>query len=252
MMDCYYYLFSHLTFCSLIYQSPGNDEHHYDHSHLALRRRLPVIGNSQAKPGGEDLGRLGLDHWAWNLCGGDGDGGDGFALFNEECADQVGVPDKYFFIAGLSTNSSSVDSRQCDVPKNKFVLIPVINTLWWETDVNCTNLTPEECLPVLTTASTAAADKFVTTHALLDDKDVSDKVVRLQGGDATFQVPCPEDWAVSVTNYTDGVYTSDGLWLVIPPLSKGEHTIALAGNNGLPITDEHYWALDFVIEVNSF
>lgn len=252
MIDCYYYLFSHLTFCSIIYQSPGNDEHHYDHSHLALRRRLPVIGNSQAKPGGEDLGRLSLDHWAWNLCGGDGDGEDKFAFYSPECADQVDVPDKYFFIAGV--NSASGGSRQCDVPKNKFVLIPIINNICYETDVEpqCDDLTPEECLPIVADFCAGISQILTATHALLDGEDVLDKVVRLVGGDADFQPSCPEEWGALTGGYVNGVYAVDGLWLAIPPLSKGEHTIALAGNNGLLPTDENYFALDFVIEVNSF
>eukprot|EP00956_Cyclotella_meneghiniana_P034600 scaffold106553_cov35-Cyclotella_meneghiniana.AAC.3 len=233
-----------------IMMSPGNDEHHYDHSHLALRRRLPVIGNSQAKPGGEDLGRLSLDHWGWNLCGGDGNGGEtDWAFFSPECADQVGVPDKYFFIAGVYSNSGG--SRQCDVPKNKFVLVPIINTICYFTDVedDCDGLTAEECLPVTADFCADAADQNVVTHALLDGEDVLDKVVRLAGGDAYYQVPCPDDWPIANMPADMSVYAVDGFWLVIPPLSKGEHTIALAGWTP---TDQGIFALDFVIEVNAF
>jgi hypothetical protein len=180
-----------------------------------------TVGNPNAKPTGRDLGQLTIDHWKWNLCGGDGNGGSIFAFYNLECPQQVDVPKKWVFLAGGVDDSAE---RSCHVSKKDFILIPVINCIYLsDTDQG-------ETLDDAKAYCREKIDGSVATKAIIDGKDA--KVVRLQGAVESFDITCPDDIvAIFDVNVNGWPMASDGLWVVIEPLSKGQHLIELAGED---------------------
>jgi hypothetical protein len=219
------FFLSTLTFATarlVLYQG---GEHATDHVRHTQKRVLKggggTVGNPKAKPTGRDLGQLTVDHWKWNLCGGDGNGGSVFAFFDPECPQQVDVPNKWVFLAGGLDDSSE---RSCDVSKKDFILIPVINYIYLaDTDQG-------ETLDDAKAYCNEKTAESVATKATIDGKDA--KVVRLQGAVESFDITCPDDIvAIFDVNVNGWPMASDGLWVVIEPLSKGHHLIELAGEN---------------------
>lgn len=222
-----------------IIQLPGT---HGPSHHLRRDLKKKVgIGNASAKPTGKDLGQLTLDHWDWNICGGDGDGGDVFAFSLDECPEQEDVPEKWTFLAG-DARDPPASTRSCTVSKKKFLLIPIVNTICFKGDVDC----PEEgsCLPTVVEHCSEASEDMQATKATVDGKDA--KVVRLLGKVEEYHSTCPQD-TLSVTggfNVIGDPAATEGLWVVIPPLSKGEHTLEFAGSNGDDFSLEFTLTLD--------
>lgn len=179
----------------------------------------------KGKPHGQDLGQLTMDHWGWNLCGGDGDGGDTFAFFNPECAGQEDVPDGFQFLAGIAGLGGN---RVCTLPKNKFIFLPVINSICWEGDGDCEGMNTEDTIDCLLDFCKEWVDGVNegTLEAALDGKDL--EIRRLVGQTESFDY-CPTDVGTIAPTLIGVPSTTDGYWVLIPPLSVGEHELTYFG-----------------------
>ena len=62
-----------------------------------------------------------------------------------------------------------------------------------------------------------------------------------QGSSLSFTSSCPDDLSRLCPTLAGTPAVTDGLWVVIPPPSKGDHILELAGHNG------QGFALDFSI-----
>ena len=211
----------------------------YGQGNEITRKNLRQLAKPTNNP---ELSQLQFDHWHWNICGGDGDGSDIFAFFNDECAKQEDVPVGSFFIAGALN-----DERMCNVGKGDTVFIPVVNTIWWAApglagDVNCARLKREQCAAKLLRAVRKIG--FELERATFDGEDISDQILDLSGTTLEWGSDCPDDFAaVGVPTSDEFVWAARGLWFVIPPLKPGTHIISLAGNNG------DGFSLDFEIKL---
>ena len=191
------------------------------------------------------LGELSLAHWAWNYCGGDGDGGVAFAFFDSSCPEQVGTPLGWNFQAGIAQDATR---DTCNIPQGDYLFVPVVNGLYAATADDffpggfCEGLTNEACFDAYD--ALAAADIFMVAKAMLDGKDISDFVYLVEGKTTTFVADCPTDLeALGVTEPLTGIAIAKGLWVAVPPLPKGPHVLKLAGSVG-------DFALDFALMFN--
>ena len=222
------------------------------YSDSAVERQAPhkpfrrVLGNPEEL----DFALLQFDHWKWNLCGGDLDGDDTFAFYNEECAEQQGVPKDVFFVAGVESEGGS---RACSVSDKDTIFVPIINTLWWAIpgrgDVECDDVDTfckEELLKAVSEI------QFETVTAVLDGEDISSDVLDLTGYIPEFNLEeCSYDlcsFGLPQLSVITWQAVARGLWLALPPLDKGEHVLELAGNDGLP--PGRASSLDFSIILN--
>ncbi len=189
----------------------------------------------------DDLGQLTLDHWNWDLCGGDGDGGAVDAFRNPECPQQEDVPEIWTFLAGGVDESSEggLDStdRSCVVSMNKFpILIPALPPL-----LTFPSPRMEKTLEDAIAIVKAAFDNSSVSKATIDGIDILNgvdmdgtkaKVVPLFGEIESFVSTCPSDMLSLFGIDLNGLPTAtSGYWVVIESLSEGEHITELAGGS---------------------
>lgn len=129
-----------------------------------------------------------------------------------------------WFLAG--TNGNFNPKRDCVVPLGKYLLVPVINMVYWEIDpkqpVNCADLQA---------GSAANNDHLVSAVVLIDGKPVADVAKYRARSNGCFVIDHDENGAELHA-------AADGYWLMLEPLSPGSHTLSIGANYGAP--DEDY------------
>jgi hypothetical protein len=152
------------------------------------------------------LAEITLDHWAWNICGGDGFGERAFAFRSNECADQVDVPDGYYFQAGTLGGPAHPGRRECDAPGGKKALIPIINSIAF--------VAPDEKVKDWVKYLDECYDSAVVTLARVNGKKVP--VHRLKATTDNFVAPCLPDAKELIGEASSGApVAADGLWVEI-------------------------------------
>ncbi len=141
----------------------------------------------------------------------------------EQCGDGQSGP--VWFLAGTFGGHAE---RSCTVPADKAIFFPIMNTLWW----------PEAGETVEEVRALAAADMDAVTKlsCTIDDKDLKDLFsYRAQDPYADgFCVTFPEG---NVLGFPAGdlcTVVTDGYWIMLRPLSPGQHTIRFKGRSGPP------------------
>jgi hypothetical protein len=201
---------------------------------LALGMAIPVAFAREAPPPSQDLGDLGAEWWQWafrkpanvNPLIGSYEGGG-------QCAG--GGAGRVWFLAGTFTGESV--TRTCQVPPNKWIFFPVVSA---ECSVIEGNPPPgdtlQECATILIDGALADSSMFAT----LDGQDVLGNISdnRAASGLFTFTLPknnvdffCP-DGAGGFQQCPPGPTeaAADGIWVLLPPLERGTHTIHFGGS----------------------
>jgi hypothetical protein len=139
---------------------------------------------------------------------------------------------KKFFLAGTGgTGFGEAVTRTCTVPVGTQIFFPVYNIL----DLNVEGAQTEEELQqeVKGWVDDALANANPPLFATVDGKPV--KMERLDSPSPLFHFTLPEDNPLSPVFgglVPPGPYVgvTDGVWVALPPLSKGTHTIHFGGN----------------------
>lgn len=120
--------------------------------------------------------------------------------------------------------------RSCNIPKDKYIFFPVISLMRWDTGdgLSCDDLKKE-----VNTAINSAQDMLVE----LDGQKLDGS--RAATGDC-FTIPGDEDH-----------YASDGYWVLLNPLSEGEHQLHFKGQIGYSDTmeDEYMQDIEYKIQI---
>lgn len=142
------------------------------------------------------------------------------------CTDGEGQSGNVWFLAGSAGNPvGTVITRYCTIPSGKFVFFPIINS-------QCGNFVERTDD---TEAMKRARCAVNINQVRLLQADIDGEAVRGDLADFRFQSPYVTDWFAGPENrygYPVGAnyqFVSDGYWLMIPPLSVGEHTIQYRG-----------------------
>jgi hypothetical protein len=134
-----------------------------------------------------------------------------------------GSSDKVWFLAG--TLDGSKVTRTCDAPTEYRIFFPVYNI----TDVNTPGAQTEEELQQEDKGWTdaALAKPKPKLFATVDGTTVEMK--RLDSPSSLFHFTFPPNNPV---NFRSGNYVgvTDGVWVALPPLPEGQHTIHFGGN----------------------
>jgi hypothetical protein len=130
-----------------------------------------------------------------------------------------------FFLVGNFTSNASV-TRACTVPAGKAIFLPIINT-------ECSTLEAAPFFGSNEAALRACAGGFgdamgiSTLEVAVDGKKVKDLgSFRVQS--PVFGLTLPADNILGVNPGT-GSSVSDGYWLMLKPLARGNHTIHFEG-----------------------
>lgn len=169
-----------------------------------------------------------------------------------EYCDQ-GQDGKVWFLAG--TWSSPIE-RDCTVPVGTAIFFPIIN-------VECSTLeeppfyggNEEELRQCVENIGFSDADELIVT---IDGKEVTNPLVyRLDELSPIFEITIPNDNILGVDigdeEWMTGQSVAGGYYIMLPPLSRGEHVIyfkGVLGENGLfpGFTQEVTYYLDVVNE----
>jgi hypothetical protein len=196
---------------------------------LALTLAAPVAFGqvAQRPPASEQTGQLAAAWWTWasskpiedNSLIGSYEGG-------ARCDGTPVTPTRgptrgdTWFLAG-STSSEPVVRTCTNVPADTQIFFPVVNFVWVNTDPGETQkLARQEANEFI---DSLLADPDVSIVVTVDGTVVqSDRIVLADS--PFFNMPLPENniFGVEPGNYRA---VADGLWVTLPPLSEGEHTI---------------------------
>jgi hypothetical protein len=144
-----------------------------------------------------------------------------------------------FFLVGLMNEFGTVE-RSITIPEGKFLFFPLVNLIDSVLPMPgcpaepCASMTPEEiydymCVNHLDPWRETVADLY----ASLDGQPLDNPFDYAFRSEDVFSVWYPShnifDWAGCPTGRTD-VNVSDGWWLMLYPLSGGEHTVQFGGS----------------------
>ena len=125
-----------------------------------------------------------------------------------------------WFLAG--TDGTFEPHRSCEVPEGKYLLLPVINMIYWQR----TGVRERAPCTELQRGSAVNNDRLVSAVVVLDGKLLGDMRVHRVRSDGCFAFD-PEDASSPLA-------AADGYWLMLKPLSRGHHTIRVGANYGAP------------------
>jgi hypothetical protein len=225
---------------------------------FALTLAVPVAFGQNSGAAKDDAGALGAAWWSWAVSTPidknplvDPQGSDGYAG-GPKCDGQpvTKTAAKKWFLAGTIGNIDANGNilpdprseRTCDVPANTELFFPIVNTLFTrEVDRPVNGNDPATEGQILAGAKHAMDDYLTPAnyYARVDGKNIpSSQIVR--GASQPFTI----DFYMGKDNNTfkddnplapfgyQGKQTaaSDGLWVKLPPMKKGEkHTIVFGG-----------------------
>ena len=184
---------------------------------------LPI----QSQPHGQSYGAWTVAWWQWAL---------GIAETNNPLLDTTGEfagvnqTGQVWFLAGSLAES---ETRTFTIPAGQSLFLPVHGWIFGATVNDCEPSVPGvTCDEATLRASAAAAATAVTNMQVTID---GQPVTGLQNYRAlspeTFTVTLPPGNLLGLPAGTYGPHVSDGYWLMLTPLSVGEHTIVVHAEN---------------------
>jgi hypothetical protein len=139
----------------------------------------------------------------------------------------VGQHGPVWFLAG--TFGGPV-TRSCSIPEGKAVFFPVIN----QVDINVSNQTAEELR-----AEIAPCIDAVTTISVEVDGEPLERVDKSRVQSIAFEVTVPENVFLAPGTYSPVI--DDGFYVMLKPLSVGEHTLHIIGaRQGCPFSPDPF------------
>lgn len=188
----------------------------------ASRNENPRIIPPQARPYGKSYGEWSAAWWQWGL---------GFPTPNNPIVDAtgefcaLGQSGPVWFLAG---NVGGTTERACSVPAGKALFVPLLNVISWAPDdvpfaefLGLPGETAEEKLLALVNLIMDQTDKLEVTV----DGVPLENLIAYRAESPAFPLTFVEDNIFGVPPGERDFAISDGFWLIIAPLTHGEHDI---------------------------
>jgi hypothetical protein len=145
----------------------------------------------------------------------------------EHC--QEGQFGSVWFLAGTFTGSAT---RSCTIPADTALFFPVGNQLCLATKVNETADKMQECAR---RGMRHLLNKYKVLTAEIDGVPI-EQLEQYRVASPIFEVTLPESNVTGLPAGTYGPAAADGIYLLISPLSAGEHVIHFSVNGFLDVT----------------
>jgi hypothetical protein len=183
-----------------------------------------------SSPYGHSYGEWGAMWWQWALSIAVGDS----PLFDESGENaNIGQSGPVYFLAGSFTSNDV--TRTISVPAGKALFFPLLNVF---NDNECVDppLTVEE----LYAGAEGFMDLTTELHAIIDGVEVRSLFSYRAASPAPYAVELPavdNIYQLFGCDVSGTVYpqVTDGYWLMLAPLTVGEHTINFGGTIGDPV-----------------
>jgi hypothetical protein len=193
----------------------------------------PNVFSPGSSPYGQTYGEWSADWWRWAAAAGfdpiiyddtnlptDPDTGDLLVSDFDTICNEGQTDENVFYLAGTFGGSAE---RTCTVPEGKAIFFPLINALCTLTAANLTPLTKPADV-VTTVGSEKICAKIIDRTNHLEVQVDGSEVVNLDQfrfKSGSFDITLPGLGPVNAV--------SDGYWIMLEPLSSGEHTIHFIG-----------------------
>ena len=193
---------------------------------------------------GKTYGEWAAAWWTWALAGPDGE--NAVQDLNGEFCDVNQPPGKVWYLAGTFGVPDVV--RECTIPANKALFYPLVNSLWTDCPPPSgdPDLTDEEVRGIMAkfggggntacqlTSTIDGEDLlggFVTSNTIsgLQILDVRTQSPRFSIPLPEFHISDPGCGEPLIPGDTDRRSIAEGHWVMVPPLSPGEHVLTLHG-----------------------
>jgi hypothetical protein len=172
---------------------------------------------------GKTYGEWSAKRWQWNFSR-PIPSNPTFDTTGQHCHVQQSRP--VFFLAGIATGVPV--TRECTVPSEKPLFFPIINA-------ECSDVEPPPFFGATAADRLACAQAFIddvginTLKATIDGMDVKSlRRFRVQSPDFHFRMPAHNN-ILFLDGVISGRSVSDGYWLLLEPLSPGNHVIHFEG-----------------------
>jgi hypothetical protein len=185
-----------------------------------------------------------------------------FSLDGANCdAGQLG---KVWFLTGAFTTEvpenefNTIIRESCSVPTGKAIFFPIVN-------IECSTIEEAPFRLIVegseNNVETCAADFIEGPNAVIQDLSVTIdgrplqdvETYRAQSPVFNFDFDDPDDNILGVNcdleDCDNALSVSDGYWILLPPLSRGDHMIRFTGSFRDPDTDELFFGLDVTYEL---
>jgi hypothetical protein len=156
-------------------------------------------------------------------------------LFDEtgsQCT--LGQAGRVWYMVGVFNESGSA-TRSCTVPSNVALFFPILNTEW---DNNC--IDPPLTVEQLRQIAAEGIDLTTELHASFDGAPLTKDLFGFRATSPVFTYVLPPDdniaqlFGCDVSGVTDPA-VADGYYLMMAPLTPGQHTLNFGGTLGDPI-----------------
>ena len=227
---------------------------------FAVEKKAKAIP-PHAYPFGMSYGDWSAEWWKWQLSLPAIDH-PAFSLDGANC--DAGQDGKVWFLTGAFTTEvpenefNTIVRESCAVPTGKAIFFPIIN-------IECSTIeeAPFQLIEEGQDANvdTCAASFVDGTNAVVSDLSIeidgeqleNPEDYRIQSPVFSFEFEDPSDNILGVDcdveDCDDARSVSDGFWIMLPPLSRGDHTIRFTGSFRDPVTDELFFGLDVTYEL---
>lgn len=139
----------------------------------------------------------------------------------------LGQEGPIWFLAG--TQGSATVRRECVVPADKYIFLPVINMVHWQASSRTNDKkNPMPCAELQRRAA-LNNDHLLSAIVLIDGVPVPDVAHYRVRSNGCFPI-APEADGEADASIPRGA--SDGYWLLIAPLKPGRHTLVVGANYG--------------------
>lgn len=153
----------------------------------------------------------------------------------------VGQKGKVWFLAG---NFAAADNtpvvRNCTIPAKKYILFPIANSIWVQTPQD----DPLYTEPDFRRLANENLPQSIggELEATLDDNRIifNPKTPITQSQSPIFTVVFPSDnvFGVDASLLTGSPIVSDGYWVMLPPLSVGDHVLHFRAGKDATLTQD--------------
>jgi len=214
------------------------------------------VFSPHAYPFGMSYGEWSAEWWKWQLSLPYTDH-PVFSLDGADCA--TGQVGKVWFLTGAFSTEvpqnelNTVVRESCSVPTGKAILFPIINVICSNIEIppfqlieEGPNSNVETCASSFVEGPNAVAgDLFVE----IDGRSIENiEIYQFQSPVFDFEFSDPSDNILgvdcSVADCDNARSVSDGFWVMLPPLSRGDHTIRFTGSFREPQTEDLIFGLD--------
>jgi hypothetical protein len=187
----------------------------------------PEVLPPNAKPYGKTYGEWSAEWWKWAFSLPVAE----HPLFEDNSCNYVaeGQSGKVWFLGGVF-NVSGTATRNCTVPAGKALFFPIINT-------ECSTLEGNgDTEQALRDCATEITDTITNADVEIDGVSLRNVQQKYRADSPLFTYgPLPADNFLGAAAGATSPSVADGFYIMLAPLSVGEHTIHFTGTYGDPI-----------------